>query len=73
MRSSYGKPQEKYFKTLLVHNFLSYLHFFEVDEISSKYGYLILPGVFPDEFTPDIDLIDEAVVQCYVPVVKILL
>ena len=33
----------------------------------------MLPRVFPDKVTPDIDLIDEAVVQCYVPVVKILL
>ena len=33
----------------------------------------MLPGVFPDKVAPDIDLIDEAVVQCYVPVVKILL
>ena len=39
----------------------------------SKYGYLMLPGAFPDKFTPDIDFIDEAVVQSYdVPVVKIL-
>ena len=29
---------------------------------------------FPDKVTPDIDFIDEAVVQCYnVPVLKILL
>ena len=28
---------------------------------------------FSDKVTPDIDLIDEAVVQCYVSVVKILL
>ena len=32
-----------------------------------------IPGAFPDKVTPDIDVIDEAVVQCYVPVVKILL
>ena len=31
------------------------------------------PGEFPDKFTPDIDFTDEAVVvQCDVPVVKIL-
>ena len=30
------------------------------------------PGTFPDNFAPDIDFIDEAVVQCYVPVVKII-
>ena len=40
----------------------------------SNYGYLILPsGTFPDKITPDIDFTDEAVVQCDVPVVKILL
>ena len=39
----------------------------------SKYGYLMLPEPFPYKFTPDIDFIDEAVVQCYdVPVVKTL-
>ena len=33
----------------------------------------MLPGAFPDKLTPDIDFIDEAVVQCYdVPVIKIL-
>ena len=37
-----------------------------------KYGYFMLPGVFPDKATPDIDFIDESVVQCYVLVVKIL-
>ena len=39
-----------------------------------KYGRLMLPsGTFPDKVTPDIDFTDEAVVQCDVPVVKILL
>ena len=39
----------------------------------SKYGHLMLPEAFSDKFTPDIDFIDEAVVQCYdVSVVKIL-
>ena len=38
-----------------------------------KYGHLMLPRAFPDKFNPDIDFIDEAAVQCYVPVVKILL
>ena len=38
-----------------------------------KYGHLILPGVFPDKITPDIDFTDEGVVQCDIPVVKILL
>ena len=39
----------------------------------SKYGYLKLPGAFSDRAIPDIDFIDESVVQWYVPVVKILL
>ena len=40
----------------------------------SKYGHLMLPSVtFPDKVTPGIDFTDEAVVQCDVPVVKILL
>ena len=29
----------------------------------------MLPGAFPDKVTPDIDFIDEAVVQCRVSVV----
>ena len=33
----------------------------------------MLPGAFPDKVTLDIDLTDEAVVQCDVPVVKILM
>ena len=50
-----------------------HVHFFKVGEIMSKYGHLMLPGAFPDKVTPDIDFIDEAVIQCYdVPVVKIL-
>ena len=40
----------------------------------SKYGHLMLPsGAFPDKVTIDTDFTDEAVVQCDVPVVKILL
>ena len=59
---------------LPVQNFLSHLHFFKVGKIMlSKYGYLMLPGAFPDKATSDIDFIDESVVQCYVPLVKILL
>ena len=30
------------------------------------------PGTFPDKVTPDIDFTDEVVVQCDIPVVKIL-
>ena len=34
----------------------------------------MLSGAFPDKVTPDVDFIDQAVVQCYdIPVVKILL
>ena len=32
----------------------------------------MLPGAFPDKVTPFIDTIGEAVVQYYVPVVKML-
>ena len=40
----------------------------------SRYGHLMPPGVFPDKVSyPDIDFTDEAVVQCDVPVLKILL
>ena len=40
----------------------------------SKYGHFILPGGIPDKVTPDINFINEAVVQCYdVPVLKMLL
>ena len=38
-----------------------------------KYGHLMLPEVFPDKVTPDIEFTDDAVVQCFVPVVQILL
>ena len=38
-----------------------------------KYGHFIPPEVFPDKITTVIDFTDEAVVQCDVPVVKILL
>ena len=33
----------------------------------------MLPEAFPGKVTPDIDFTDEAVIQCDVPVVKILL
>ena len=39
----------------------------------SKYEHFMLPGAFRDRVTPDIDFTDEAVVQCDVPPVKILL
>ena len=39
-----------------------------------KYGHFMMLETFSDKVTPDIDFIDEAVVQCYnVPVLKILL
>ena len=53
--------------SLSVDNLLSlnHLHFLKVGEIMlPKYGHLILPGALPDKVTPDIDFIDEAVVQC---------
>ena len=54
--------------------FLVWNLLFKVGEIMvSKYGYMMLSGVFPDKVTPDIDFTDEAVVQRDVPVVKILL
>ena len=59
---------------LLAHKVLSNLEFFKVGKIMlSKYGRLMLPGAFPDKVTPDIDCTDKAIVQCDVPVVKILL
>ena len=39
----------------------------------SKYAHLMLQSAFPDKVTPDIDFRDGVVVECYVPVVKILL
>ena len=39
----------------------------------SKYGHFMLPGAFPSKVTPDIGFTGEAVVQCDVPVVKMLL
>ena len=38
-----------------------------------KCGHLILPGAFPDKIISGINFTDKAVVQCDVPVVKILL
>ena len=38
-----------------------------------KYEHLMLPGIFPHKITPTIDFTDDAVVQCDVSVVKILL
>ena len=61
---------------LSVHNFFesSNLQFFKVGEIMMlEYGHLILPGAFPDKVTPYINFKYEVVVQCDVPVVKILL
>ena len=39
----------------------------------SKCRQLMLPEAFPDKVTPNIDFTDEAVVQCDVPFVKIVL
>ena len=38
----------------------------------SKYGYLMLPGEFPDKVIHDIDFRDEVLIQCDVPVVKVI-
>ena len=40
--------------------------------MAAKYEHFMVPGAFPDKETPDIDIADEAAVQCYVPVVNIL-
>ena len=45
----------------------------QASKLVSKYGDLMLPGAFLDKVTPDIDFTSEVVVQCDVPVVKILL
>ena len=43
---------------------MSHLQFLKVDELMAlKYGYLMLPGTFPDKVTPDIYFTDEAVVK----------
>ena len=39
----------------------------------SKYVHLMLQRAFPDKLTPDIDFRDGIVVECNVPVVKIVL
>ena len=39
----------------------------------AKYGHLMLPEPFSDKVTSDIDFTCEAVVQCDVPVVEIIL
>ena len=54
---------------------LSNLQFFKVDKIKTwaKYEYLLLPGAFLDNVTPDIGFTYEAVIRCGVKVVKILL
>ena len=56
-------------------NFLKAITIYKVDKVMvSKFGYLMLPGAFPDiESYPYIDFTHEVIVQCYVPVVKILL
>ena len=39
----------------------------------AKYRHMALPGVFLDKVIPDFGFTDDAVVQCDVPVIKILL
>ena len=59
---------------LPAYKFLSHLQFPKVGEIMvSKYEHLMLPGPFPDKVTPNTGFTDEPVVQCDIPVVKILL
>ena len=41
--------------------------------MATKYGHLMLPVAFSHIVTPDINFTDEAVVQCDVLVVKVLL
>ena len=48
-------------------------NFSKCEIMELKYGYLMLPGAFPVKVIPDIDFKDEAVVQCFVPIVKILM
>ena len=38
----------------------------------SSYVYLMLPGAFTDKVTPEIDFTNGVIVQCDIPVVKIL-
>ena len=55
-------------------NFLIHFQVVKVRKIMvSKYEHLNPSVGFPDKVTPDIDFTDEAVVQCHVSVVKILL
>ena len=60
---------------LSARNSLSHLQLLKVGKMMlSKNGHLILSsGRFPDKVTPGIGFTDEAVVQCDVPVVKIIL
>ena len=39
----------------------------------SQYRDLMLSGAFPDKVSPDIDFTDEAVLQCDISAIKILL
>ena len=38
----------------------------------SKYGHFMLPEVFPDNVIRKIDFTDQEVVQCHVPVAKLI-
>ena len=53
---------------------MNHIQFFKVYEVmAAKYGHLVLPGAFSNKVTTDIDLTDEAVVQCNAAVLKIIL
>ena len=66
-----GSRVLKKISVLLVSNLFTFLKVGEI--IVQKYGYFILPGVFPDKIVLDIDFTDERVVPCDVQVLKILL
>ena len=48
-------------------------NFSKCEMMVSKYGYLMLPGAFPVKVISDTDFKDDLVVQCVVPIVKILM
>ena len=53
---------------------MSYLQFCKVHKVMVlRYGCLMSPETLPDKITPDVNFKDKTVVQCDVPVVKILL
>ena len=48
--------------------------YYKIGEIMvSKYGHLMLPGEFPVKVTSEFDMTDEAVAQCDVPVLEMIM